>query len=101
MIAHLKSKKTIPATRLTDIKILQLPATWESAITKAVYQERMKWEPWIETADSYSELRKSLALRKFKYVPACATPKILFPNAKELENKELQSPKKTMIRRHH
>lgn len=99
IIAHLSSKTEITPTRLNDIKQLNLPAAWESAISRIVYNERMKWQAWIETAESYSDLRKSLHQRKFARIPPYSTPQVIFPELEEV--KKVGKTKKTMIQRNH
>jgi hypothetical protein len=67
--------KECPPTRVTDLNSLKLPKALTATIEKSIYEDRMYWEPWIESADTYTELRNSLHKRKVRNVPLISTPK--------------------------
>lgn len=61
--------KTQPPVRVTDLSILQMPITWQNTIEKIIFDNRMMWEPWIESAETYDELRSKLKKRGYTEVP--------------------------------
>lgn len=86
--------------RVGDLSSYNLPQAWEEAIGKMIYDERMDWEPWIQTAESFKELRKSLYKRGYKHLPMHSTPKIIMPNLRNEINEPKKKPRpRTMIRR--
>ena len=56
---------TVPATRVQDLSTLNLPKNLEAEIRKTLYQNRLLWEAWAETAEDYSALRTSLKSRGY------------------------------------
>lgn len=56
---------TVPATRIQDLSTLNLPKHLESEIQKTLYQNRLLWEPWAETAENYTALKTSLQSRGY------------------------------------
>ena len=60
--------------RLNDIKQLQLSSVLESEIAAIIHENRMMWEPWVESADSYVELRKCLRKRGYTNIALHGTP---------------------------
>jgi len=57
-----------------DVKRLSLPSTLTDKLDNYIYQERMLWEPWIESATNYPEFVRSLQRRGFSKLPLCAKP---------------------------
>jgi hypothetical protein len=90
-----------PATRVPDIDALNLPATWEHDINKIVTDQAMLWEPWIESANTYDDLRASLKRRNYTNIPQNGEPEF---NSSALDTPPLVStnalPKtQTMVRK--
>ena len=98
-----------PPTRVNNIEDLNLPSKMESIISKEILENKMLWELWIEGAENYDSLRKSLKKRRYKNLPlsyssVCReyenkvhTPK---EELKPIElNRKLTNPIKTMLRR--
>lgn len=56
--------------------MLKLPQVWESQIQKIIHENRMLYEPWIESAKSYEELKQRLKDRSFINLPMGAVPMI-------------------------
>jgi len=63
-----------PPTRVQDIQNLNLPSTIEPNVSKAVHDNRMMWEPWIEAASSYQDLKASLKARGYSNLPIHSMP---------------------------
>lgn len=65
---------TTTCSRLTDVKTLSLPQMWERKITQIIHEHRMHFEPWIETASDFNQLRQKLAARGYTNLPATSSP---------------------------
>jgi hypothetical protein len=63
-----------PVARLTDIHSLRLPPEVTAELQTIIYDRRMDWEPWIESADSYEELRQKIASRGYSQLPLKGNP---------------------------
>lgn len=68
ILAKFKSNKQL-ASRLNDLADLPLPNGWNEQINQIIFDSRMLWEPWIESADSFEELRLNLKIRKYSNIP--------------------------------
>ena len=100
VIASLKGDKVAP-TRLSDLKILKLPASQRSDFEKIIYDNRMMWDAWIESASSYEDLRLKLIGRGYKNVGYSNKPLYKGDNYKTapvVDTNKLRSSN-TMIRR--
>jgi hypothetical protein len=63
-----------PPGRLADLKKLMLPPALEQQIEQKIHEDRMLWEPWLESAESFADLKKSLKDRGYKSLPLCSSP---------------------------
>ena len=61
------------ATRIDNLAAL-IPPELAGPINQIIYDSRMMWEPWIESADSYNDLRASLKMRGYSGVPVSPQP---------------------------
>ncbi len=64
----------MPPTRVSDIKQLSLPETMEKEISRTVYENRMLWELWIQSAESFQGLKQLLKKRGYKKLPMVSAP---------------------------
>jgi hypothetical protein len=62
------------ATRVVDVNLLRLPADVTSEVVDIIHDNRMEWEPWVESADTYEELRQKLVSRGYSQLPLKASP---------------------------
>ena len=62
---------------LSNIKILSLPPSWEGKIADMIEQNKIYWEPWVQTANSFDDLRLNLKARGYSNIPANGYPMIL------------------------
>jgi hypothetical protein len=51
--------------RITNLKSINLPDAVFNSVEKIVYDNRMYWEPWVESAESYEVLRQNLHKRGY------------------------------------
>ena len=106
LLSIMKGEKIYP-TQIKDVKQLSLPKDYANKIAQTVYENRMHWDLWIESAENYTELKKSLKNRGFKNIPFFSTE--IFPIDKEkiVKSKEYKEPTtnfkppevKSMVRR--
>jgi hypothetical protein len=68
ILATLSGRRQSPV-RLTDTSLLSLPSPWKTRIDQLIFEERMLWEPWIETADNFEDLKDSLKGRGYTELP--------------------------------
>jgi hypothetical protein len=57
------------ATRINDVDKLNLNPQIGSAIAKEAYDNRMQYELFIESADSFDDLKSSLRKRGYSHLP--------------------------------
>lgn len=76
ILAKFKGRPQL-ATRIDDLEPLQLPTGWQSQLSQIIYDSRMLWEPWIESADSYDELKSDLKIRNYINIPVNAQPEFV------------------------
>lgn len=64
----------IIATRLTNLKNLFLPDEISQSIQELIDNNKMYWEPWIESANDYNELKNKLQKRGYTNLPIHSPP---------------------------
>ena len=99
LLARLESTNQM-LSRIEDIKILNLPSELESKISRVAEKNKMGWEIWIESADSYENLKKSLIKRGYSEIAIHPVPMFndILPT---IEKKNISKPPKPMIQRGH
>lgn len=60
------------AVRVEDLESFQLPPGWKNQLEQIVFDSRMMWEPWIESSESFDELRLKLKSRGYSNIPISA-----------------------------
>ncbi len=73
VVTVLEGPHTHPV-RVTDLKSLQLPSGIYEAVDQIVHDNRMYYEPWIEAADSYEDLKVSLTRRGYRDLYVSSKP---------------------------
>ena len=56
----------VPPTRVQDIRQLGLPREMANKLNQIIQDDRLLWEPWVESAESFDQLRTSLSNRGYK-----------------------------------
>lgn len=75
IIAKFLSRELDPI-KLDNIKRLTLPESWEGKIFTYIEQNKIYWEPWIQTNSDFEDLKKSLRKRGYSDIPANGQPMI-------------------------
>lgn len=75
IIAKFLSRELEPI-KLDNIKRLTMPESWEGKIFTYIEQNKIYWEPWLQTSDDFEELKKSLKKRGYSDIPANGQPMI-------------------------
>lgn len=68
LLGNFKSNQEIHQ-KISNSVELRLPKDLEKAVANAAFENRMKWDLWIESANDYQDLSKKLKNRGFKNVP--------------------------------
>ena len=76
IIGSLVSQHVLHASRLTDLDVLGLSVQERLDLKKVIEFHRIDWEPWIESAESYHELREKLNTRGISAPPSPNAPLI-------------------------
>lgn len=72
--------RTQSPIRITDgnISNLYLPPGYLKEIKQKIYDERMLWEPWVETADTFENFKYLLKKRGYSNLPFVSRPEMNF-----------------------
>ncbi len=84
-----------PAARLQNVKDLNLDPKLETKLQNKIHEDRMHWEPWLESAASFSELKEQLKKRGYFDLPMTAFPLFDIQREKLLSFSEMK--KKPLI----
>jgi hypothetical protein len=98
ILAVLQSRPLATAIRLQDISTLNLPASWENKIGQIIYDNRMEWEPWVQTADDFTTLRAALRSRGYTNLPVSGQPEFT-ASVTQTVNVSYLPQVKTMLRK--
>jgi len=92
--------KSVVLSRITDLSQLKLPIRWQVQIQEIIYNNRTHYEPWIESAEDYSELRKKLKKRGFGKISGMPSVMLRFEDGKIPQaNISSCKIKRTMLRK--
>ena len=93
----------MPPTRISSIDGMNIPTELGNDIQSTIEKNRMLFEPWVESASNFQELKESLKSRGYKNLPNSSSPiheAISIPKDLESRPKVKQlSKRKTMLRR--
>jgi len=100
LITVLQSKEAVNG-KLDDMTSLNLPKVWERKIAQIIHDNRMLYEPRLETAKDFNELRSRLKHRGYSDIPMGANPMLdmkAYAKAPEANTSSVKV-QKTMIRK--
>lgn len=92
---------SVVTAKLEDVSSLKLPQVWERRIEQIIHDNRMLYEPWLESATDFEELKTRLKGRGFTNLPMGATPLLdmaAYAKAPKADTSGCQV-RKTMIRK--
>lgn len=69
ILANFAYPQKVHPTRINDVKDLVLNKSLPQSIFKEVYENRMNYELYVESATSFSELKTSLTKRGYANLP--------------------------------
>lgn len=99
ILLKLRSPSILPS-RYDNLNALGVPEPYLSAIQQVIVDNRLLWEPWVETADSYNELKVSLKNRGYNNLPTSGKPEFIITDvATSSVNPNNLPQKKIMIRK--
>ena len=64
IIATLRSRPQ-SVVRISDLNVLNLPRTWQTEIFRIIQEDRMLWEPFVESAVDFDALKSNLKKRGY------------------------------------
>ena len=85
--------------KVEDVKSLKLPVVWEEQIKKTAHDNRMLYELWVQSANSYQEVHDSLLRRGYSKVPMGASPMLRLEGKAPVADTGSCKVKKTMLRK--
>lgn len=85
--------------RVDNLNSLGLPPEIFEAIEQEVHVNRMLWEPMIEPADSYHQLKGKLHNRGFSELPMSANPVVSQIRGQSAQTTKVASGRRSMIQR--
>lgn len=102
IVAKFTGRMLLP-TRLdtSGLKSLQLPEAWYTQINQIIYDNRMLWEPWIQSwDDTFEQLRVSLKKRGYTNIPISPQPEFTSSTVTNQKvNISYLPQRKTMLRK--
>lgn len=103
IIGHMFTNLHISASRLSGLEYLSaldLPIKERAELERVIHEHRIEWEPWIESAKDYHELRESMHRAGIAAPPSPNSSLINFPMKEISRVAELKlSKNKIMTRR--
>lgn len=98
VVMVLNGPETNPV-RVSDLKSLQLPPDVFDSVNNIIFENRMFWELWIESAANYEDLKKSLHQRGYRDLYVTSKPlydgsSLIYPHTADMTR---HPPKKTMV----
>lgn len=91
--------KPVAVSRLENPEILNLPSTMNDELIQTIYDNRMLWEPWVESADTFEDLRAALKDRGYGNIPLSSQPQISIRATTPTVNTNQLPKKNAMIRK--
>ena len=100
ILSCFKNTNSYFPTRIIDLKQLNLPDKMFNSIEKEIKDNRMMYEPWIQSSKSFNDFRQSLIKRGYSNIPLQQSVAYVAkePEERKISNK-FTSEKKSMLRR--
>ena len=91
--------QAIMATRLENVDALGLSMDIANQIKQIIYDNRIYWEPWIQSDDTFDDFRAALKIRGYTNIPLSSQPEIYSTTSSTTVNIKLLPQKTTMVRK--
>jgi hypothetical protein len=75
-LSQFRGKEEVSPTRLKEVANLNLPPANTQKLTEIVYESRLEWEPWIESADSFDNIKDKIKKRGYTNLPISFIPEV-------------------------
>lgn len=62
---------------VNDLKVFNLPSSWYGKVKSYIDDNLLYWEPWMQTAVTYEDLKANLKNRGYSDLPGNGQPMIL------------------------
>lgn len=100
LVTVLQSEETVN-DRLSSLEQLSIPQIWQRKIAQIIHDNRMLYEPRLETAKDFEELKGRLKGRGYTKLPMGAVPLLHMQAYRKAPMADTSSCKitKTMIRK--
>ena len=83
---------------MSDVNTLGLSAKNAAEIQKVIKENKMDWEPWLESAKDFASLKRNLSKRGYKGLPISNKPEIYYSTMK-LKNVDKLPNQRIMMKR--
>jgi hypothetical protein len=84
--------------KINDLKQLNLPEQMYKSLNQQILENKMMYEPWIQSSESFNDFRQSLIKRGYSNVPLQQSVSYVIRDVKE-KKIDFKSKKNTMLRR--
>lgn len=76
ILAKFNGDKQIPSRLSSNLREynFNIPENWINELSQTVYDSRLLWEPWIESAETFHDFRINLRQRGYKNIPMIDSP---------------------------
>lgn len=88
-----------PKSGRVDVTSLGLPSDYLGPIEQEVYANRMLWEPWVEPAVSFQQLKDKLAQRGYTDLPMSSNPVVKQIKGQTANLSQLPPARKSMLQK--
>lgn len=68
------STNKITNSKIDNLKNLSIPLNWELEIKRIIDENSMLYEPWMQTATDYQELKQKLKIKGYSNIPSGEIP---------------------------
>lgn len=92
-------KGTAAPTQITTVKQMGLSSELVEEIDAIIFDNRMLWETWVQSAKSFDELKTNLVKRGYSNLPSHAVSMHFGTRHKKKVVKLPQKKAKTMLRK--
>lgn len=78
ILSIFRGKEQAP-TRLDSLAPLNLPNNFQVQLEQVIFNDRLLWEPWIESFESFDDFRNTLRRRAYLNIPISNRPEYPSP----------------------